>query len=91
MRHYASVSAVEVEWTFVSSKHPCSICGGHDGCRSGFEHEFACCKRVSSEWPLSAGGWVHRVSPFPLTAAHGLGDPGVGAREDGAFAMSLAQ
>jgi hypothetical protein len=60
MRRHASVSAVEVEWTFVSVKQPCTICGGNAGCRRGFDDEFACCTRVSSEWPLSAGGWVHR-------------------------------
>jgi hypothetical protein len=62
MRRHVSVSAVEVEWTFVSVKQPCTICGGHAGCRRGLDDEFACCTRVSSEWPLSAGGWVHRLS-----------------------------
>jgi hypothetical protein len=64
MRCHASVSAVEVEWTFVSAKQPCTVCGGHAGCRRGLDDEFACCTRVSSEWPLSAGGWVHRLSRF---------------------------
>jgi hypothetical protein len=91
MHHHAPVSAVEVEWTFVSVKHPCTICGGHDGCRSGFEDEFACCKRVSSEWPLSAGGWVHRLTRFSLVPPPGVGDPGAGARQNGTRAMSLAQ
>ncbi|MEO7327920.1 MAG: hypothetical protein ABI193_05045 [Minicystis sp.] len=57
------VSGVEVEWTLVSGKSPCSICGGAHGCRRGFDGEFACCKQVSSEWPLTSGGWVHRVEP----------------------------
>jgi hypothetical protein len=61
MYHHASMAAVEVEWTFVSVKRPCAICTGHDGCRRGFDDEFACCIRVSSEWPLAGGGWVHRV------------------------------
>ena len=61
MHHHGSVSAVEVEWTFVSAKRPCAICAGQDGCRRGFDDEFACCLRVSSQWPLTAGGWVHRV------------------------------
>jgi hypothetical protein len=64
MRRHTSMSAVEVEWAFASVKHPCTICGGHVGCRRGLDDEFACCARVSSEWPLSAGGWVHRLSPF---------------------------
>ena len=87
MRHHVYVSAVEDEWTFVSATRPCTICGGHDRCRRGSEDEFACCSRVSSEWPLSAGGWVHRVGHF----VRGVGDPGDGAREDAAVAVSPAQ
>ena len=62
MRRHASVSTVEVEWTFVSARQLCPICAGNDGCRSSLDDDFACCRRISSEWPLSAGGWVHRVS-----------------------------
>jgi hypothetical protein len=91
MHHHALVSAVEVEWAFVSVKHPCAICGGHDGCRRGFDEEFACCNRISSEWPLSAGGWVHRVRRFALAMSQGQAEPGAGAREDGGLALSLAQ
>jgi hypothetical protein len=91
MLHHASVSAVEVEWTFASAKNPCPICAGHEGCRSGFEDEFACCTRISSEWPLSAGGWVHRMSRRLASALSPVpDDPTAGAREAGA-AMSLAQ
>ncbi len=89
MHHHASVSAVEVEWTFVSVKRPCAICGGHDGCRSGVDNGFACCKRVSSQWPLSAGGWVHRVSQSSHASPHG--PAGARARTDGSNGMSLAQ
>jgi len=56
-----AVYAVEVEWTLVSVKGPCTICGGHDSCRRGSGDEFACCTRISSEWPLTVGGWVHRL------------------------------
>jgi hypothetical protein len=61
MHHHTSASALELEWTLVSAKRPCTICGSHQGCRRGFEDEFVCCTRVRSEWPLTAGGWVHRV------------------------------
>jgi hypothetical protein len=91
MHHHTPMSVVDVEWTFVSVKHPCTICGGHDGCRSGVENEFACCKRVPSEWPLSAGGWVHRLTRFSLVPPPGVGEPGASARNNGALAMSLAQ
>ncbi len=61
MLRHKVVSGVEVEWTLVSVKHPCTVCGGHHGCRRGFADEFGCCTRVLSEWPLTAGGWVHRL------------------------------
>ncbi len=57
----AHESATEGDWTPVSAKHPCSICGGHDGCRRGFGDAFACCVRTASDWPLTTGGWVHRL------------------------------
>lgn len=89
MHHHASVSAVEIEWTFASVRHPCIICAGQDGCRKSYDGEFACCTRIASEWPLSAGGWVHRVSRAARAAFHALGEPSAAARED--LATSLAQ
>jgi hypothetical protein len=62
MRCHVQGSA-EVEWTFVSVKHPCSICGGHEGCRIADSEHFACCVRTSSDWPLTTGGWLHRLAP----------------------------
>jgi len=91
MRHHASVSAVEDEWTFVSAARPCAICGGHDRCRRRPDDEFACCVQVSSEWPLSAGGWVHRVGRFARVLRGSMVDLGDSARDDGALATSLAQ
>lgn len=67
---HASVRPVEFDWTFVSFKHPCTICGSNDGCRRG-EEEFACCVRIGSQWPLTAGGWVHRVERPPVEAEIG--------------------
>ncbi len=60
MQPHARFSATEADWTFVSVKCPCRICGSHKGCRTGFDGQFACCTRISSQWPLSVGGWVHR-------------------------------
>ncbi len=91
MRHHATRVRCRSEWTFVSVKHPCAICAGHDGCRRGFDDEFACCTRVSSEWPLSAGGWVHRVTRFSRATSHVPADAGGGAREELTLAPSHAQ
>jgi hypothetical protein len=79
MRHHAFASAVENEWTSVSRARPCTICGGQSRCRRGADDEFAACARVASEWPLSTGGWVHRVGHFPR------------AVEDAGVEMSPAQ
>jgi hypothetical protein len=72
MQPHARHSATEAEWTFVSAKSPCRICGHHNGCRSGFEGQFACCTRVSSQWPLSVGGWVHRCDEDAVPALDDL-------------------
>lgn len=69
MKHLAPTASLEAEWTFVSTTAPCKICGGHDGCRRGFDDAFACCTRRSSEWPLTAGGWVHRMVEVEVEAA----------------------
>jgi hypothetical protein len=70
MSHHAHESAADGDWTLVSAKHPCSICGANDRCRRGFSDEFACCVRMASDWPLTTGGWVHRQdSPRSETRA----------------------
>jgi len=51
----------EADWTFVSPRSPCSVCGGDEGCRRASMGPFACCSRVASPWPLSVGGWVHDI------------------------------
>jgi hypothetical protein len=55
-------STESTEWTKVSAQQPCAVCSGQTGCLRGSDGEFACCARVPSDWPLAAGGWVHRVA-----------------------------
>jgi hypothetical protein len=62
MRCHAPMNHADPEWTPASAKRPCVICSAHDGCQMRSDDDFACCKRVSSEWPLVTGGWVHRVA-----------------------------
>jgi hypothetical protein len=49
-----------VEWTSVSSKRPCPVCGSSSSClvQAG---SFACCSKHQSEWPLTTGAWLHRI------------------------------
>jgi len=61
MQRHAPVSPGEGEWILVSAKRPCRVCGGHEGCRTGFDDQFACCARRPSDWPITTGGWLHRL------------------------------
>lgn len=56
-----TAAEVPVEWDLVTHKRPCTVCGARDRCRSRSDGEFACCASRPSEWPLTTGGWVHRV------------------------------
>jgi hypothetical protein len=58
----SGIRSVERDWVGVSASAPCVICGATEGCRRGFEGEFVCCFRISSVWPLTNGGWVHRAA-----------------------------
>ena len=61
MQRQARRSAADGEWISVSTTHPCAVCGARDGCRSGYDGRFACCLHCASEWPLTPGGWLHRL------------------------------
>jgi len=61
MQRHSGFSDSDGDWSLVSGSSPCSICGSHEGCRRDSMGQFACCKRVSSQWPLSVGGWVHEM------------------------------
>jgi len=96
LRHVQA--SADGEWSFVSGKQPCHICGGHEGCRRGFEGQFASCVRVSSDWPLTTGGWVHRmnltaavaerVAPMHRIVRHH--QPGVATRDEAQDTVSVA-
>jgi hypothetical protein len=58
-----------VEWTLVTAGRPCRVCGSRQGCRSGSGGEFACCATLPSEWPLTIGGWVHRIGKLERASA----------------------
>lgn len=51
------------EWNGVSAEHPCPICAASAGCHLHSEDDFASCSRRPSDWPLTNGGWLHRVEP----------------------------
>ena len=53
--------ADRVEWTSVSSKRPCPVCGSSSSCLVHGARSFACCAKHQSEWPLTTGAWLHRL------------------------------
>jgi hypothetical protein len=61
MPNHAEESVSDGDWTSVSAKYPCSICGGCNRCGRSSGDEFASCVRTASDWPLTTGGWVHRL------------------------------
>ena len=65
MQRQVCLSAGDGEWITVSPRHPCAVCGAHEGCRNGYEGRFACCLRRASVWPLTPGGWLHRLDGDP--------------------------
>jgi hypothetical protein len=90
-RHTHLSSPVEEEWTFVSLKRPCKICGRHEGCRSGYGGRFAGCLQRASERPLITGGWLHRTD-FEIAETHPreITDSGSGPRADLACPVRIA-
>ena len=61
MLRHAPHSPADGEWIFVTEKRPCRICGACEGCRNGYEGQFAACLHRRSQWPLAPGGWLHRL------------------------------
>lgn len=53
----------DLEWINVSVWRRCPICGGSSGCKTHAEGHFAACGSKQSDWPLTSGGWLHRVEP----------------------------
>ena len=53
---------IDGEWDDVSEYHPCPVCGADSRCSRHVDDAFVSCARRSSEWPLTNGGWLHRVT-----------------------------
>ena len=65
-------TAIDHDWDHVSEREPCPICGSDSGCHRHAADAFVSCARRPSDWPLTNGGWLHRVEvEGPETTAHG--------------------
>jgi hypothetical protein len=58
---HESAAHHDAEWTAVSERDPCPICGEGGECRRHSDGAFVFCMRLPSEWPLTNGAWLHRV------------------------------
>jgi hypothetical protein len=89
----------DLRWNSVSVGQRCPVCGAPGGCgvapfRGGIAVD---CRRVVSSWPMTEGGWLHRL---PVDGAvdddsHGTDGatcafPLPGARITGASARSAS-
>lgn len=61
MRRAVHALVTEAEWERVSAEQPCPVCGASRGC-STHSGVFVSCERISSEWPLTTGAWLHRLA-----------------------------
>ncbi|HEY3822383.1 MAG TPA: hypothetical protein VGL81_34695 [Polyangiaceae bacterium] len=67
---------IDGEWHGVSEYHPCPICGSESNCSRHVDDVFVSCARLPSDWPLTNGGWLHRLrlsddAPPRVTTAMG--------------------
>jgi len=68
MKRFVSAASAPIEeWRVVSEIRPCPICGGTSDCKTHAADDFASCTREPSEWPLTNGAWLHRVTSESLT------------------------
>lgn len=93
MHRHAQAASAEADWAAVSAIDPCQICGGHEGCRRGFDGAFICCMRESSERPFVTGGWLHPGSSALVddtSSVHGAPASGVRRTLRGAAASRVS-
>jgi hypothetical protein len=62
----------EGDWDDVSERNPCPVCGAESDCSRHVDDSFVSCARRPSEWPLTNGGWLHRL-PLSQDAEPTLG------------------
>jgi hypothetical protein len=58
-RHRAPIDG---DWNDVTEYHPCPVCGAESDCSRYVDDAFVSCARRPSDWPLTNGGWLHRLT-----------------------------
>jgi hypothetical protein len=54
--------AIDADWDGVSEHRPCPVCGAESECSRHVGDAFVSCARRPSDWPLTNGGWLHRLT-----------------------------
>lgn len=65
---------IEDDWAAVTMAAPCTVCGATTGCAALRDERFVRCARWPSEWPMTVGGWLHRLAPPPVGAQPAIAD-----------------
>jgi hypothetical protein len=89
MRRAVHALVTEAEWERVSPERPCPVCGADRGC-STHSNTFVSCERISSQWPLTTGAWLHRAPPSEASTAGATAGRPARAPADGARAPLTA-
>jgi hypothetical protein len=55
--------AMDGDWDGVSGRRPCPVCGAQSDCSLHVDDAFVSCAHRPSDWPLTNGSWLHRLSP----------------------------
>jgi hypothetical protein len=75
-------AVIDSDWKQVSQERPCPICGAEHACSVHMVDAFVSCAREPSQWKLTNGSWLHRITPE--SGVHELDplvlDAGLGAR-----------
>jgi hypothetical protein len=73
MTRVFQTNPIDTEWRNVSERSPCPICGACEACRTHPDGHFACCAQKPSEWPMTNGAWLHRITLSPASEVRAAG------------------
>jgi len=77
-------AAIDSDWRLVSQDRPCPVCGSEETCSIHTDDDFACCAREPSDWKLTTGAWLHRVTKRASGPVPTIGSLAAAANENGA-------
>ncbi|HVY25963.1 MAG TPA: hypothetical protein VHB79_05400 [Polyangiaceae bacterium] len=55
-------AVIDSDWRQVSQERPCPVCGADHACSIHTVDAFVSCAREPSQWKLTNGSWLHRIT-----------------------------